>query len=592
MPSITGLTAAEVNARRAAGQTNTPPKSQTKTTGEIVRDNICTYFNLVFLVLAVMLALVRSWLNMGFLGIVFCNTLIGIVQQLRAKRTIDKLTLVSAQKIRCLRDGRWCEVLSDDLVQDDVVEFGAGDQIVADAVVLDGSAQANESLITGEARAVPKECGAELKSGSFLMAGRCVARLTHVGAESYASRLTAEAQANGHKVARGEMMRSLDKLIKFIGIALVPIGAVLIWKQHWVLELPMKDTVDATVAALIGMIPEGLYLLTSVALAVSMMRLARRKVLTRDMNCIETLALGTSLLITFYVEVCSMLVNATNMLLKARDGHYAVGQFNINNLEWTKSVLLTAQEMNSPVILGVSEGAGKYMTGFKTVAAMVKAMDESLGITVPVALHLDHGTYEGAKACVAAGFTSIMFDGSHYDIDENVAKTTELVALAHDHGLSIEAEVGSIGGEEDGVIGMGEVADPAECAKIAALGIDFLAAGIGNIHGKYPANWQGLNFEALDKIHNATDNIPLVLHGGTGIPADMIRKAISLGVSKINVNTECQLSFADATRKYIEAGKDLQGKGFDPRKLLAPGAEAIKATVREKIELFGSANKA
>ena len=278
-----------------------------------------------------------------------------------------------------------------------------------------------------------------------------------------------------------------------------------------------------------------------------------------------------------------MLVNATNMLLKARDGHYAVGQFNINNLEWTKSILLTAQEMNSPVILGVSEGAGKYMTGFKTVAAMVKAMDESLGITVPVALHLDHGTYEGAKACVAAGFTSIMFDGSHYDIDENVAKTTELVALAHDHGLSIEAEVGSIGGEEDGVIGMGEVADPAECAKIAALGIDFLAAGIGNIHGKYPANWQGLNFEALDKIHNATDNIPLVLHGGTGI---------SLGVSKINVNTECQLSFADATRKYIEAGKDLQGKGFDPRKLLAPGAEAIKATVREKIELFGSANKA
>ena len=287
-----------------------------------------------------------------------------------------------------------------------------------------------------------------------------------------------------------------------------------------------------------------------------------------------------------------MLVNATNMLLKARDGHYAVGQFNINNLEWTKSILLTAQEMNSPVILGVSEGAGKYMTGFKTVAAMVKAMDESLGITVPVALHLDHGTYEGAKACVAAGFTSIMFDGSHYSIDENVAKTTELVVLAHDHGLSIEAEVGSIGGEEDGVIGMGEVADPAECAKIASLGIDFLAAGIGNIHGKYPANWKGLDFVALDKIHNATDNIPLVLHGGTGIPDEMIKKAISLGVSKINVNTECQLSFADATRKYIEAGKDLEGKGFDPRKLLAPGAEAIKATVREKIELFGSANKA
>ena len=287
-----------------------------------------------------------------------------------------------------------------------------------------------------------------------------------------------------------------------------------------------------------------------------------------------------------------MLVNATEMLIKARDGHYGVPQFNINNLEWTKAVLTACEEMKSPVILGVSEGAGKYMTGFKTVAAMVSAMVDSMGITVPVALHLDHGTYEGAKACVAAGFTSIMFDGSHYSIDENVAKTTELVALAHDHGLSIEAEVGSIGGEEDGVIGMGEVADPAECAKIAALGIDFLAAGIGNIHGKYPANWKGLDFEALDKIHNATDNIPLVLHGGTGIPDEMIKKAISLGVSKINVNTECQLSFADATRKYIEAGKDLEGKGFDPRKLLAPGAEAIKATVREKIELFGSANKA
>ena len=287
-----------------------------------------------------------------------------------------------------------------------------------------------------------------------------------------------------------------------------------------------------------------------------------------------------------------MLVNATEMLLKARDGHYGVPQFNINNLEWTKAVLTACEEMKSPVILGVSEGAGKYMTGFKTVAAMVSAMVDSMGITVPVALHLDHGTYEGAKACVAAGFTSIMFDGSHYSIDENVAKTTELVALAHDHGLSIEAEVGSIGGEEDGVIGMGEVADPAECAKIASLGIDFLAAGIGNIHGKYPANWKGLDFVALDKIHNATDNIPLVLHGGTGIPDEMIKKAISLGVSKINVNTECQLSFADATRKYIEAGKDLEGKGFDPRKLLAPGAEAIKATVREKIELFGSANKA
>ena len=287
-----------------------------------------------------------------------------------------------------------------------------------------------------------------------------------------------------------------------------------------------------------------------------------------------------------------MLVSATEMLNKARDGHYAVGQFNINNLEWTKAILLTAQELNSPVILGVSEGAGKYMTGYKTVAAMVKAMIETLNITVPVALHLDHGTYEGAKACIEAGFSSIMFDGSHYAIDENVAKTTELVELAHSKGLSIEAEVGSIGGEEDGVIGAGEIADPAECKKIADLGVDFLAAGIGNIHGKYPANWKGLDFEALEKIHEATNGIPLVLHGGTGIPADMIKKAISLGVSKINVNTECQLSFADATRKYIEAGKDLEGKGFDPRKLLAPGFEAIKATVKEKMELFGSVNKA
>ena len=287
-----------------------------------------------------------------------------------------------------------------------------------------------------------------------------------------------------------------------------------------------------------------------------------------------------------------MLVSATEMLNKARDGHYAVGQFNINNLEWTKAILLTAQELNSPVILGVSEGAGKYMTGYKTVAAMVKAMIETLNITVPVALHLDHGSYEGAKACIEAGFSSIMFDGSHYAIDENVAKTTELAELAHSKGISIEAEVGSIGGEEDGVVGAGEIADPAECKKIADLGIDFLAAGIGNIHGKYPANWKGLDFEALEKIHEATNGIPLVLHGGTGIPADMIKKAISLGVSKINVNTECQLAFADATRKYIEAGKDLEGKGYDPRKLLAPGAEAIKATVREKIELFGSANKA
>ena len=287
-----------------------------------------------------------------------------------------------------------------------------------------------------------------------------------------------------------------------------------------------------------------------------------------------------------------MLVSATEMLKKARDGHYAVGQFNINNLEWTKSILLAAQEANSPVILGVSEGAGKYMTGYKTVAAMVKAMVETLGITVPVALHLDHGSYEGAKACVEAGFSSIMFDGSHYPIEENIAKTTELVELAHSKGISIEAEVGSIGGEEDGVVGAGEVADPAECKKIADLGIDFLAAGIGNIHGKYPANWKGLDFEALDAIHKATDGIPLVLHGGTGIPEDMIKKAISLGVSKINVNTECQLSFAAATRAYIEAGKDQQGKGYDPRKLLLPGFEAIKATVKEKMELFGSVNKA
>ncbi|WP_395150948.1 class II fructose-1,6-bisphosphate aldolase [uncultured Allofournierella sp.] len=287
-----------------------------------------------------------------------------------------------------------------------------------------------------------------------------------------------------------------------------------------------------------------------------------------------------------------MLVSATEMLNKARDGHYAVGHFNINNLEWTKAILETAQEMNSPVILGVSEGAGKYMTGYKTVAAMVRSMIETLNITVPVALHLDHGSYEGAKACIEAGFSSIMFDGSHYAIEENIAKTTELVELAHSKGISIEAEVGSIGGEEDGVVGAGEIADPEECKKIAELGVDFLAAGIGNIHGKYPANWKGLDFEALERIHNATNGIPLVLHGGTGIPEEMIKKAISLGVSKINVNTECQLAFAAATRKYVEAGKDLEGKGFDPRKLLAPGVEAIKATVREKIELFGSANKA
>ena len=287
-----------------------------------------------------------------------------------------------------------------------------------------------------------------------------------------------------------------------------------------------------------------------------------------------------------------MLVNAKEMLDKAKAGHYAVGQFNINNLEWTKAILLTAEEEKAPVILGVSEGAGKYMTGFKTVAAMVKAMDESLGITVPVALHLDHGTYEGSKKCIEAGFTSIMFDGSSLPFDENVAKTTELVKLAHDHGMSIEAEVGAIGGEEDGVIGMGECADPAECKKIADLGIDFLAAGIGNIHGVYPDNWAGLQFDVLAKIQELTGTMPLVLHGGTGIPDDQIRKAITLGVSKINVNTECQLVFAAATREYIEAGKDQQGKGFDPRKLLLPGTEAIKAKVKEKIELFGSNGKA
>ena len=287
-----------------------------------------------------------------------------------------------------------------------------------------------------------------------------------------------------------------------------------------------------------------------------------------------------------------MLVNATEMLIKARDGHYGVPQFNINNLEWTKSVLTACEEMKSPVILGVSEGAGKYMTGFKTVAAMVSAMIDELNITVPVALHLDHGTYEGCYKCIKAGFSSIMFDGSHYPIEENIEKTKELVKIAHAMGLSLEAEVGSIGGEEDGVVGMGECADPKECKAIADLGIDFLAAGIGNIHGKYPANWQGLNFEVLENVKKEVGDMPLVLHGGTGIPADMIKKAISLGVAKINVNTECQLSFAAATRKYVEEGKDLQGKGFDPRKLLAPGAEAIKATVKEKMELFGSVGKA
>lgn len=287
-----------------------------------------------------------------------------------------------------------------------------------------------------------------------------------------------------------------------------------------------------------------------------------------------------------------MLVSAKDMLQKAKAGKYAVGQFNINNLEWTKAILLTAQENQSPVILGVSEGAGKYMTGFKTVAAMVKAMIEELNITVPVALHLDHGGYEGAKKAIDAGFSSVMFDGSHYDIEENVEKTKEIISIAHAKGISVEAEVGSIGGEEDGVVGAGEVADPDECKRIADLGVDMLAAGIGNIHGKYPANWAGLNFQVLAKIQEKTGTMPLVLHGGTGIPEDMIKTAISLGVSKINVNTECQLSFAAATRKYVEAGKDLEGKGFDPRKLLKPGTDAIMATVKEKMELFGSVNRA
>ena len=286
------------------------------------------------------------------------------------------------------------------------------------------------------------------------------------------------------------------------------------------------------------------------------------------------------------------LVSAKEMLDKAKAGKYAVGQFNINNLEWTKAILLTAQELNAPVILGVSEGAAKYMTGFKTVSAMVSAMVESLNITVPVALHLDHGSYDGAKAALEAGFSSIMFDGSHYPFEENIEKTKEIVAICHAKGVSVEAEVGSIGGEEDGVVGAGEVADPKECATIAGLGIDFLAASIGNIHGKYPENWAGLNFEALDAIQQETGTLPLVLHGGTGIPAEMIAKAISLGVSKINVNTECQLYFQEATRKYIEEGKDLVGKGFDPRKLLNPGFEAIKTCVKEKMELFGCINKA
>ena len=287
-----------------------------------------------------------------------------------------------------------------------------------------------------------------------------------------------------------------------------------------------------------------------------------------------------------------MLVSAKEMLNKAKAGKYAVGQFNINNLEWTKAILQTAEELKSPVILGVSEGAGKYMCGYTTVVGMVNGMIKELGITVPVALHLDHGSYEHAKKCIEAGFSSVMFDGSHYPIEENIEKTKELVAICDELGLSLEAEVGAIGGEEDGVVGSGEVANPEECKMIADLGVTMLAAGIGNIHGKYPENWAGLSFDTLDAIQQLTGDMPLVLHGGTGIPADMIKKAISLGVSKINVNTECQLTFAAATRKYIEEDKDLQGKGFDPRKLLAPGFEAIKETVKEKMELFGSVNKA
>ncbi len=287
-----------------------------------------------------------------------------------------------------------------------------------------------------------------------------------------------------------------------------------------------------------------------------------------------------------------MLVSAKQMMADALKGKYAVGAFNINNLEWTKAILLTAQENNSPVMLGVSEGAGKYMGGFKTVVGMVKGMIEELDITVPVSIHLDHGSYEGAKKAMEAGFTSVMFDGSHYEIDENVEKTKEIIAIAGAQGITVEAEVGAIGGEEDGVVGDGEMADPNECKMIADLGVTMLAAGIGNIHGKYPANWTGLNFDILAKIKDITGDMPLVLHGGTGIPVDMIKEAISLGVTKINVNTECQLTFAAATRKYIEDGKDLEGKGYDPRKILAPGFEAIKATVKEKMEIFGSIDKA
>ncbi len=286
------------------------------------------------------------------------------------------------------------------------------------------------------------------------------------------------------------------------------------------------------------------------------------------------------------------LVSAKQMLIDARDGHYAVGAFNINNLEWTKLILEVAEELKSPVMLGVSEGAVKYMGGFKVVADMTKALVESLNISVPVALHLDHGSYDGSFKAIDAGFTSVMYDGSHLPLEENLQKTREVVAYAHERGISVEAEVGSIGGEEDGVVGAGELADPKECQLLADTGIDFLAAGIGNIHGKYPANWAGLNFERLAEVQAASNHLPLVLHGGTGIPADQITKAIDLGVSKINVNTELQLEFAAGIRSYIEAGKDLEGKGFDPRKLLKPGVDAAKQVVRDKIAMFGSANKA
>lgn len=292
-----------------------------------------------------------------------------------------------------------------------------------------------------------------------------------------------------------------------------------------------------------------------------------------------------------------MIVNATKMLQDAKKGHYAVAHINTNNLEWTKAILLTAEKLHAPIIVSTSMGAAKYMGGYKMVNAMVRTLDESLKITVPVAIHLDHGNYEAAKACVEAGFSSIMFDGSSLPFEENLAKTKELINLAHSHGMSIEAEVGAIGGTEDGITADGEVADPKQCKIIADLGVDFLAAGIGNIHGIYPANWKGLHFDALEEINKATGNIPLVLHGGTGIPNDQIVRAIKNGISKINVNTDCQLAFAAATIEYCKAGKAdptsaNKEKGYDPRKLLKPGYEAICAKVEEKIKLFGSDNKA